>query len=193
VRLHQGQLDEAQQLHEQSLAVREELRETSTIAESRSALARLKLERDEPAAAQLDAGLAIDAFAAEGRDAERGLATALLAQALSDQGRAPDPRRTLAEAQELGGASQQLAIRWRIRLIEARVAAASGQTRAASELLEALEREAEQARFALLRLEARPHRLLVANDRAALVELQSEAAAADAGWIRARAEAALSR
>ena len=113
MRLHQGQLDEAQQLHEQSLAVREELRETSTIAESRSALTRVKLERDQPAAAELDAGLAIDAFAAEGRDAERGLATALLAQALSDQGRAPDPRRTLAEAQELGGASQQLAIRWR--------------------------------------------------------------------------------
>ena len=119
------------------------------------------------------------------------MATTLLALALADQDRLPEARRMLVVAKELGGGSQQFAIRFRIRLADARLAVAGGQTRAAVRLLEDLEGEAERAGFQALRFEARLHRLLVERNADGLAQLSREAGSAGIRWIAERAGAAL--
>ena len=173
--------------------MRQELGEKQALAESFAALARLKLERSEPAAAEIDARHAVDAFSKDGRRAEEGQSTAYLAIALLDQELVAEARRTMGDARQLGGDSQQFVIRFRFRFAEARLAAAERQRGTALKTLLDLDREAAEAGFVALAYEARLTRLAIEGGRSsgALRALGEEAAAKGIGWIADKAEAAL--
>jgi serine/threonine protein kinase/tetratricopeptide (TPR) repeat protein/TolB-like protein len=154
LRLAQGRLDGAARLHDEALAIRRELDERHTVAESQAALARVKLARGESAAAELDARHAMAAFSGDQRRAEEGRASALLALALLDQRLLAEARRAAEDAAALGGGSEQLAVRFRVRFAQARVAAAAGDKKQALAMLARLADEAASAGFAALRHEA---------------------------------------
>jgi tetratricopeptide (TPR) repeat protein len=112
-----GQLDAAREELNVSLSIREEHGLDGFAAESRAALAELKLELGEAAAAADLARHAADQFRRDGQAESEALARALLGQALMAIGKKEEARYALARAAELRGSTQNALVRVQVSRI----------------------------------------------------------------------------
>ena len=166
LRFCQGRLDEATELHQRALQVRDAQQLGSFAAESRMALGTLALVRGQPATAELLGRTALVRFTDDHSTDHIAWAQALLGQALAAQGRPGEARVvTLAAAAQLAQ-SQNVLLRTRalvllapalssgpteLPILRQQLTTALGQARQAGFVPEALELELQ-----LLRLPAAP-------------------------------------
>ncbi|HRI49158.1 MAG TPA: protein kinase [Pseudomonadota bacterium] len=121
VHLLRGELAQAQNKHEEALAIREQGSLKGFAAESRAALAELALEQQEPARAESLARVAVQQFAQESQIDSEAWAQALLAAALDAQGRKAEAIRAIEQARRLAQDCQHLSIRLLVRRLSATI------------------------------------------------------------------------
>lgn len=155
LRLLQGQLDTAMELHTEAKTLREESKDFLEVADSELAIARLKLERGESAAAEIDARTAISHLHPGRRKGDEAKATAVLALALLDQNLVSEARLHVDQALSLGAGSRQLGVRFWALYADAAVSAAEGSSAKAVKAAEALAQEMTEAGVFTLALQAR--------------------------------------
>jgi tetratricopeptide (TPR) repeat protein len=155
VRFQEGKLNEAQQLHSQALAIRRDLGERSTAAESRLALARLQLERGLHAEAEAGSREVAEEFRREGAVDLAAWAEASRAEALVYLDRREEATRTLEAAIARATESEDLLIALDIQLSAARVEAESARDPFARQRVEQVEDRASEASLLPLALEAK--------------------------------------
>ena len=186
-----GDLREARQRYEEALAIRNEIGEKGTTAESRLALATVSLEEGRPAEAEGPAGEAAEQFR-EQKDADNeALALAILARSLLAQNKPSEAQQGIARAPGVGSAYPRLSM----AIVAARVDAASGKPAAAFESLKTTLAKATNTGMLGLQFEARlalGEIEMKSGDRAAgqarLEALEREAAARGYGLIARKAK-----
>lgn len=188
----------ARKSHEEALAIRKEIKEALTTAESQVAIARLLLEEGHPEQAEATARTALEAFRGKSTDGQ-ALAGAALARALLAQGKTAEAQTAVAGARALAAKSQDIHARLSVAIAAAQVLAAGGKTGEASQLLEAGLAEASklglvpwqhEIRFALGQVEIRAGR--AAAGRVRLEVLEKEARTRGFGLIARKAATARS-
>ncbi|MGB6336447.1 MAG: tetratricopeptide repeat protein, partial [Thermoanaerobaculia bacterium] len=155
VRFQEGKLNEAQQLHSEALAIRRDLGERSTAAESRLALAQLQLERGLHAEAESGSREAAEEFTREGAADLAAWAEAGRAESLVYLDRRDEAVRTLEGALARAVESEDLFIALDIELSAAKVEAESARDPFALERVERVEDRAAKASLLPLALEAK--------------------------------------
>ena len=150
----EGDLAAARRLHQDALAVRTELGEKGTAAESRAALAALALEEGRAADAERLARDAIGTFAGQAAPDNEATARATLALALLAQGRTAPATREIERAQVLVRNPQHVLARFPVSIAAARVRGTSNVAAALAEL-ESLRADAAARGIPRYELEAR--------------------------------------
>jgi tetratricopeptide (TPR) repeat protein/tRNA A-37 threonylcarbamoyl transferase component Bud32/TolB-like protein len=186
----EGNLPEARKRHEAALALREELGEKGTAAESRLALAILRLDAGEAEPAERLARTAAEELERQGTVDARALALSTAALAAAARGDQAGARRAIDQASTLLGAHQDLRTRLLVEIRAARL----GRIPRAEAALEQVIAQAKQAGLLGLQLEARLalgeldlERGHAAEGRARLAALQQEARALGYGLIARKA------
>lgn len=194
VLLAAGDLERAREEADLAFELRRDLDEKGSLATTRLLRAEIAYFTDPMAGVQLKlagelAAAAAAEFAQVGTPDFEALAYAWAARISSAQGRVDEARRSLARAQELGGASQYPAVRTAVAVASAEVGAASDATQAAidtalAELDKTISDLTNQGLVSLA-LEARwtRHRIASRAGSSSLEDLQAFAAeAADHGF-----------
>jgi tetratricopeptide (TPR) repeat protein len=197
----EGHLEEARQAHLDALAIREQLKETLTIVESRISLAALAIEQGKPAEGETRARSAAEESQRTKQADDEIVARAVLARALLAQNKLDEARKAIAQSSALLGKSEDLEVRLGLRITEGRVATASGQSAAALKTFEATRQQAVKAGLVDIELEGRlalgevEMRSVAkgAAGRARLELLQKAASAKGFGLIARQADAAMRR
>ncbi len=153
----QGDADQAWQKHQEALALRVQLGEKDTIAESRLAIAGFLLEKEkgDPRQARLLAGQALEQFRAEAQAEKETEARAMLARALTAQGSLAKAREEISLAESLAAKSESFVLHMTVQLAAGQVRSAAGEVAEARRLLAGVRDQARATGFAGLALEAR--------------------------------------
>jgi len=196
----EGHLEDARKAHLDALAIREQLRETLTIAESRVRLAALAIEQGQTMEAEALARLAAQESLRSKQADDESLARAVLARALFEQNRLVEATKEIARSSELLGESENREARLALRILDGRVTAASARNADGARTIEATRLEAAKAGLVGLELEARLALGEIemrsgkqSSGRARLESLQKDAAARGFGLIARKSARAVSR
>ena len=190
-----GDLPEARRQHEQALAVRRELGESRTVLESETALAAVLLEEGKPVEAERDAARLLAALAADAPAPARVPLHLLMARARLARADVDGAVQAVTAARAAGGRTERIELRRSLTMVEAEIALARGNPRAARDLLRPLASELQAAGMVLGDFE---RRLLLARIElaerqsgvtASLAALEADARQAGAGLIAARSAA----
>ncbi|MFP2924714.1 tetratricopeptide repeat protein [Pyxidicoccus sp. 3LG] len=181
--LDRGALARARAPLERALTLRQARGLRAFVAETELALARLAMAEGRPEEALAQAESARAAYATQRTDGKEGLAHAMRAQALLEQGDLAGAHRAMEQAHSLAGQSEDFFIAADLTLAFARLAARGGSAGKRQELAHALEELAQRASAGSMpgvALEARLARMALAQaegkqSQAELHTLQSEA------------------
>jgi tetratricopeptide (TPR) repeat protein len=184
-----GDLGEAHRLHEQALALYEEIGATRNLIESQVALAELALAEDRPADAEAQARRVVDALGADSVGSMRFVTALVIARARLARGDLDAAQTSLTELGALADKSERADIRTAAAMVGAEYDAARGHTARARQSLQSLRAWLGPAGLVLADLEAR---LLLwridrvdrrPNARDDAVALERDARARNAGMI----------
>jgi len=170
----EGKLTEARKAHDEALAIRNQLGEKRTAAESRLGLAALAIEEGRPSEAEATARTGAEEFRKEKAADLEAQAHIVVARSLLAQGRPKEAQTAIDAAAALPQKSQSFALRLSLGLHGARVAAALGKTAEARRSLEDVFTKATTKGWVEYQLEA----------RLALGEIEMESANPAAGRAR---------
>ena len=145
----------ARQRHLEALAIREQLGEKGTAAESQLAVARLLLQEKQFSGAEGLCRSAIEEFRRVERTEDEASARALLSQLLLAQGKSDEARNEINHASFLLKTSQSVRLRYSAMIAAASIGAASGEASQAIRALDKVIADATRAGLVQLQLEAR--------------------------------------
>jgi len=150
-----GDLERAQTLHRQALETRRALGDTGAGTDSQIALARLRLDAGQPAAAALEARLAAEACRRQSRPGQAARAGSVLASALLADRHLVAARKVVERILPVAKPSELAKAHFEVRLVAARVRAASGDPAGARTMLDKIGAEVESAGYGALALAVR--------------------------------------
>ncbi|MCP4661954.1 MAG: protein kinase [bacterium] len=184
VLLAEGDLAGAQKALDESIAIRSDLGERGTVAETQSTYAVLWLELENPSKAAAVARQAAEKFHQEERRDEAARAYTRLARAFLAQGRLAEARNIHVSATQYANRSESPQLRLSVDITAARLLAADGDGDADAALrrLESILDEATERRLSGLELEARLAlgQIELASGKTTAGRLRLESLAADA-------------
>ena len=155
VRLRQGNIVEAQELHERALLIRKELAEAGTIAESQTALAELMIVSGRPQEAERLLDSAIEEFQSEKRVDDQARCLALKALIRLNDGNTAGASDSFASATAAAQSTRRRDLRGFLTMAGARLDAAQGRARAGLTALDASIKELTDAQLIAQALESR--------------------------------------
>jgi hypothetical protein len=150
-----GELDQARKRHQQALALRDEIGEAGTAAESRLALAVLSIDESHPADAQSLAQQAAEEFRKEGETEAEAAARATVACSLLGAGKPGGAASEMDKADQLMHGTEHREARFFVGIDGARVRAAQGSAAEAILQLEPVVAEARKYGYIGYEFEAR--------------------------------------
>jgi tetratricopeptide (TPR) repeat protein/predicted Ser/Thr protein kinase len=179
--LQQGRLDEARKTYEQSITLRQQAGEEQTIAESRTYLAELMIESEDPAGAEKILHETLQEFQKDQQADDEVTAAAVLIEALLAQNKLADAQALVQAENSAAGKNQNKIVAPKFAIAVARTASQSDPNQAQSSL-EAILNDAQKKKLVGYQLEARLALAEIemksghtAAGRAHLASLQAEA------------------
>jgi tetratricopeptide (TPR) repeat protein len=153
--LQQGDLAGARKAFEQSFAIRNELGEKQTAAESRTYLAEESLEEGHAAEAEKSAGEAMTEFRSEQQPDDELTAAAVLVEALLAEGKTAEAKAAADAEAEVAAKNQNRPVAIKFSIVAARALAASGKLAEAKSTLETILKDESKQGFLADQFETR--------------------------------------
>jgi ATP/maltotriose-dependent transcriptional regulator MalT len=150
-----GDLVSARKSYEESLALRNQVGEKQTVAETEVALAQISIEENHPAEAEAAMRKCTEQFHREQQVDDELSASVVLIESLLAEGKYPEAKQTVEKNEALAKNSQNRLVRLQFALASARVLLASGQARSSQPVVSRVLAEAQHYGFLGLALQAR--------------------------------------